>query len=285
MKRPCCLAQVWVLVWARMRSPGLLSPGGWIPSSLVPQGIPACSSPALAARLESPSVTLCSGSAGEMCREDGLPLQCTAAGRFPWARRVGIGGSFPAAFTAAFPNPCPLRTVISLAELCGELVQSLATPASCKVSLGCPCSVPVSSLWMTEFSALDRPQCTASTGETWLETSATAAPPCLGKHPAVVGEVADGAGEGAQPGTRAGRLLPRASWLSPHPREAAGVPTAASQGCAGSPPVPTAGTTYGCWTGTGSLEPKGSQRPLLGLWYHCASSITSESKRCVNAKE
>lgn len=148
MKRPCCLAQVWVLVWARMRSPGLLSPGGWIPSSLVPRGIPACSSPALAARLESPSVTLCSGSAGEMGREDGLPLQCTAAGRFPWARRVGIGGSFPAAFTAAFPNPCPLRTVISLAvgALWGTGAVSGHTSLLQSVpglSLLCPCVLAV----------------------------------------------------------------------------------------------------------------------------------------------
>lgn len=146
MKRPWCLAWVQVLLQARARSLGLLSPRAWIPSSLAPQGMPACSTPTLAARLESPSVSLRSGSAGEMYREDGFPLQCSDTGRFLWAGKVGTGGSFPGP-PAALPNPCPPCTVISLAELCRELAQSLATPASCKVSPRCPCSVPVLQNW------------------------------------------------------------------------------------------------------------------------------------------
>lgn len=247
---------------------------GWIPSSLAPQGMPACSPPTLAARLESPSVSLCSGSAGEVCREDGLHLHCSDTGSFPWAGKVGMGGSFPGSL-AALPNPCPPRTTISLAELCKELAQSLAAPASCKVSPGCPCSVPVSPLGVIELSTLHRPCCTTGMGETWLETSATAAPPCLAEHPAAVGEGADGAGEAAQHRTRVGRLClhcpaaaqgragcpfsPERQPVSPRP-----LPVGTQAALLRQQPAPL----NGGWIGTGSLESKGSR----GLSQDCSTT-------------
>lgn len=120
---------------------GLFSPG-WIPYSLSAQGMPACSPPILAARLESPAVSLCPLSAGKMHSETDSP----------WSAQTqkNLHGLGRMTWEEAFQNTCcsfsqslPSSSVTFLSVLCRELAQFLPIPASSKV---CPQGVPVLSL-------------------------------------------------------------------------------------------------------------------------------------------
>lgn len=172
----------------------------------------------------------------------------------PWSAQTqeNLHGLGRMTWEEAFQNTCCSSqsllssSVISLPVLCRALAQFLPTPASSKVSLGCPCSVPVSLLGVTELQALDRPWCTTSMEEMWLGISATIAPLCLGEPPTVVG-----AGEAAWPGHMGTAqrqpgcpFSPERQLVSPGP-----LPMA----------VPTARASYSCWIGPDNLELKGFQ--------------------------
>lgn len=201
---------------------GFFSPG-CSPYFLSPQGMPACSPPVLAARLKFLGVLLCPLSAEKMHSETDSSWSAQT--------KENLHGLGRMTQEEAFQNTCCssqslFSSVISLAVLCRELAQSLPTPASSKVSPGCPC-VPAGA---TEFQALDNPWSTTSTEEMWLGISATVAPLCLGEPPTVVG-----AGEAAWPGTYGQALpaLPKGSWCpqghfpwvcqQPRPLKAAGL--------------------------------------------------------------
>lgn len=197
---------------------------GWIPSSLSPQGMPACRSPVSAARLESPGVSLCPLSAGEMHSETDSPRSAQT--------QENLHGLGRMTREEAFQNTCCSSqtllssSVISLAVLCRGLAQSLPALASSKVSPGCPCSVPMSLLGVTELHALDRP---------WSRRGWELQVPlllCAWVSLSQWWELGRQHGLGHM-----GRLClhcPKAAWLSPLPREAAGVPRATSHGCANS---------------------------------------------------
>lgn len=153
-----------------------------------------------------------------------------------------MGGTFPE-YLLLFPIPALLKCDFPPCALQGAGTVSAYTS---KVSLGCPCSVPVSLLGVTELQAPDRPWCTTSMEEMWLGISATIAPLCLGESPALVR-----AGEAAWPGHMGTAQRQPGCPFSPKRQlvSLGPLPTA----------VPTARTSYSCWIGPDNLELKGFQ--------------------------
>lgn len=203
--------------------------------------MPACSPPILAARLESPGVSLCPSSAGKMHRE----------ANSPWSAQTqeNLHGLGRRTREEAIQNTCCSSksllssSAISLAVLCRVLAQSLPTPASSKVSPVCPCSVPVSLLGVTDLQALDRRWCTTSMEETWLGISGTIAPLCLGEPPALVG-----AGEAAWAGQGV-PALPKGSPVVPSAQRGSWCPQGHfPRACQQARPLKAAGLDLAIWS-------------------------------------